>query len=95
MLCAAGKEWAGVCDVSVRGGPRLRAPAACAVLPYPVSLTRKLSQDDEGGPLVDDDGTVVGIVSWGTAGCGYPGYPGVYTNLANKDINSWVRTYVQ
>lgn len=65
MLCAAGKEWAGVCD------------------------------DDEGGPLVDDDGTVVGIVSWGTAGCGYPGYPGVYTNLANKDINSWVRTYVQ
>lgn len=36
---------------------------------------------DSGGPYVVD-GRLVGIVSYGT-GCGRPGYPGVYTRLAN------------
>lgn len=43
-------------------------------------------QGDSGGPFVCH-GKLVGIVSFG-AGCGRPGYPGVYTRIENYD--KWI-----
>ncbi len=37
-------------------------------------------QGDIGSPLVSNN-LLVGIVSWGV-GCGKPGFPGVYSNVA-------------
>ena len=50
-------------------------------------------QGDSGGPVVagsGDNARQVGIVSWGL-GCAQEGYPGVYTNVANKDIRDFIR----
>lgn len=46
-------------------------------------------QGDSGGPLVDDMHIQVGVVSWGI-GCGYAGYPGLYANLANSELQQWI-----
>lgn len=49
-------------------------------------------QGDSGGPLARFDGNVVdalvGVVSWGK-GCAVPGYPGIYTRLANPELNAF------
>ncbi|CAK8696794.1 unnamed protein product [Clavelina lepadiformis] len=50
---------------------------------------------DSGGPLVcqHDDGYyyVHGVVSYGTEVCAQQARPGVYTKVANGEINSWIR----
>ncbi|KAK3925614.1 Trypsin-2 [Frankliniella fusca] len=46
-------------------------------------------QGDSGGPLVDDQHVQVGVVSWGI-GCGSPGYPGLYANLAHPELQQWI-----
>jgi trypsin len=38
-------------------------------------------QGDSGGPAVNDDGVLVGVVSWGV-GCALPDFPGVYTRIS-------------
>lgn len=38
-------------------------------------------QGDSGGPVVDESGTLVGLVSWGN-GCAQPGVPGVYARVS-------------
>ncbi|GAB0098079.1 trypsin [Sergentomyia squamirostris] len=43
---------------------------------------------DSGGPAVYN-GVQVGVASWGY-GCGDPKYPGVYVDLTNQQINSWI-----
>lgn len=48
-------------------------------------------QNDSGGPLIFQ-GKQLGIVSWGYK-CADGKYPGVYTNVADKDIKAFVKTY--
>ncbi|XP_059473242.1 trypsin alpha-like [Neocloeon triangulifer] len=45
-------------------------------------------QGDSGGPLAANN-VQIGIVSFG-AGCATPGLPGVYTNLGDPSIRSWI-----
>ncbi|KAE8742324.1 hypothetical protein FOCC_FOCC012124 [Frankliniella occidentalis] len=49
-----------------------------------------LQEGDSGGPLSTGPRKLVGVVSFGM-GCGKPGFPGVYTNLAHKDIRSFIK----
>ncbi|HEY3020407.1 MAG TPA: serine protease [Solirubrobacteraceae bacterium] len=51
-------------------------------------------QGDSGGPLArsDDAGNadaLIGIVSWGN-GCAKPGFPGIYTNVADPAIHAFL-----
>ncbi|KAL7946232.1 trypsin-like cysteine/serine peptidase domain-containing protein [Trichoderma barbatum] len=47
-------------------------------------------QGDSGGPIVDADGTLLGTVSWGQ-GCALAGFAGVYSNLGNANLLSFVQ----
>ena len=63
-----------------------------------VSVARDFCEGDEGGPLLVPDGTSVGalagVVSWhGTTACGDPALPGVYTQLGDGDLNTWVHDH--
>jgi secreted trypsin-like serine protease len=40
------------------------------------------STGDSGGPILDDAGVQVGIVSWSKKPCGILGYPGVYARVS-------------
>ncbi|XP_050672347.1 trypsin-7-like isoform X8 [Leptidea sinapis] len=52
-------------------------------------------QGDSGGPLVySSTKKQVGIVSSGY-GCARPGIPGIYTNLANPGIRSWIKKHTR
>lgn len=47
-------------------------------------------QGDSGGPLTDN-GTVVGLVSWGVD-CALAGYPGVYAHIGDSTARSWIQS---
>jgi secreted trypsin-like serine protease len=76
--------------VTCRGayGTKLDAPTmVCAGAPNIDSC-----YGDSGGPLfATENGSriEVGIVSWGT-GCAKKRYPGVYSEVNNRDIRSWI-----
>lgn len=44
-------------------------------------------QGDSGGPIVDQDGNLVGVVSWGY-GCAREGFPGVYSRVSG--VKDWI-----
>ena len=47
---------------------------------------------DSGGPIVDAASkTLLGGVSWGQ-GCAEAGFPGVYSDYANSELNSWIKS---
>ena len=69
---------------------------------YPVTLRmvcagvpeggKDACQGDSGGALLlKKSGKQVGIVSWGK-GCAQKEYPGVYTNLADKEIHDFIQS---
>lgn len=55
-----------------------------------MGIDKDSCQGDSGGPVYNDKtGQQMGIISWGM-GCAQMGSPGVFTNLANKDIRAFV-----
>ena len=54
-------------------------------------LAKDSCNGDSGGPLFHNGTTriQVGIVSYGT-GCGLPKFPGVYSEVNNSEIRSWI-----
>ncbi|XP_026481287.1 trypsin-7-like [Ctenocephalides felis] len=48
-------------------------------------------QGDTGGPLVEGNKTLVGIISW-ALGCARPASPGVYTRLASTSVRNFIRS---
>ena len=64
-----------------------RPTMLCAIAPGSDSCN-----GDSGGPLTLNDGTLVGLVSWGPETCADPdGAPGVYTELAEPAIAAFIR----
>jgi trypsin len=56
------------------------------------ALLKDSCQGDSGGPLFATAGTAriqIGIVSYGT-GCALPEFPGVYAEVNNSQIRSWI-----
>ncbi|KAK3926940.1 Mite allergen Eur m 3 [Frankliniella fusca] len=55
-----------------------------------MSENRDSCQGDSGGPAINKaTGQQMGIISW-AKGCAQMGYPGVYTDLANSQIRSFI-----
>jgi len=47
---------------------------------------------DSGGPIINTSTkTLLGGVSWGQ-GCAEAGFPGVYSDYANSELNSWIKS---
>lgn len=66
-----------------------RPTMLCAVAP-----SRDACNGDSGGPLTTFDSALVGLVSWGPDPCASgDGAPGVYTELANPAIASFIRDF--
>ncbi len=66
-----------------------RPTMLCAISPGSDSCN-----GDSGGPLTLNDGTLVGLVSWGPETCADPdGAPGVYTELAEPAIAAFIRAF--
>ena len=53
-------------------------------------IAKDSCQGDSGGPMFHNDSRVlIGLVSYGT-GCGVPGFAGVYSEVNNPSIRSWI-----
>ena len=59
------------------GAEKITPNVFCAYHPL-----RKTCRGDSGGPVLDEEGNVIGIVSWGKNRCIGDGQPGVYTRVA-------------
>lgn len=69
------------------GSGRVTAAMFCAGL---TQGGKDSCQGDSGGPIINTSSKIqLGIVSWGE-GCAAAGAPGVYTNLGNSGIASFV-----
>ncbi|XP_054735289.1 trypsin beta-like [Anastrepha obliqua] len=73
------------CMQAYLGKALLTSTMFCATIPG----ERDSCSGDSGGPVVYD-GRVCGIVSWGF-GCARKEYPGVYTNVASRRVNAFVK----
>lgn len=73
------------CIKAYNGQAKISSTMFCATIPG----QKDSCSGDSGGPVVYR-GQVCGIVSWGI-GCARPEYPGVYTNVANLKVNSYVK----
>lgn len=48
---------------------------------------------DSGGPLIDNDNVLIGVVSWGLTPCGNAGAPNVYANVGY--FVNWLLQYIK
>jgi hypothetical protein len=66
------------------GGDIVDSVMLCAGVP---SGGKDSCQGDSGGPIFDQEGTQVGVVSWGY-GCAQAQYPGVYSRVSG--VKDWI-----
>lgn len=58
----------------------------------PLSGGVALCLGDNGGPLVIDYNTLLGVASWGFSPCALKGAPNIFTNIGY--YTSWISQYV-